>query len=56
MFSNQIVKPCLIVLSSKASANVYKVNDKGVKLSCLIQVKKMFNLQNVEWEIATIGG
>lgn len=56
LFSNQSIKPCLIVLTTKPSASSYKIIDKGVKISQLIKIKKLLNIQNIEWEFATLGG
>ena len=56
LFSNQSIKPCLIVLTTKPSSSSYKIIDKGIKISQLIRVKKFLNSQNIEWEFATLGG
>ena len=56
LFSNQSIKPCLIVLTTKPSSSSFKIIDKGVKISQLIKIKKFLNSQNLEWEFATLGG
>lgn len=49
-------KPCLIVLSSKPAASSFKLIDKGIKLSFLLQIKKLLNFHNIDWSIATLTG
>ena len=56
LFSNQSIKPCLIVLTTKQSSSTFKIIDKGVKISQLIKIKKFLNSQNIEWEFGTLGG
>ena len=56
LFSNQNIKPCLIVLTTKPSSSSYKIIDKGVKISQLVKIKKSLNTQNIDWEFATLGG
>lgn len=56
LFSNQNIKPCLIILTTKPSSSSFKIIDRGVKISQLIKIKKFLNSQNIEWELATLGG
>lgn len=56
LFSNQEIKPCVIILTTKACQSSFKTIDKGVKISHLVKIKKFLNSQNIDWEFATLGG